>query len=137
MVLTTFFTDRVQFEGRMKKIFATETALTSRIGRLPDAFDIKTRRTGNSNLGDIMFGSSEYVKDGLLPLTEWLGRSPWSERMIGILDDMWEHAPVETPAGKIVSTNIEVNGEMLQALSRIYWLTGDKKYLQWGIRLGD
>ena len=26
---------------------------------------------------------------------------------------------------------------MLQALSRIYWMTGDRKYLQWAIRLGD
>jgi hypothetical protein len=26
---------------------------------------------------------------------------------------------------------------MLQAISRIYWMTGDKKYLAWSIRLGD
>ena len=26
---------------------------------------------------------------------------------------------------------------MLQVLSRIYWMTGEKKYLQWAIRLGD
>ena len=31
----------------------------------------------------------------------------------------------------------EVNGEMLQTLSRVYWMTGDKKYLDWAIRIGD
>lgn len=137
MVLTTSFTDRAQFEGRMKEILATEIKLTSRIDRLPDTFDFKSQTLRESSLQSVLFGASEYIKDGLLPLTEWLGRSPWSERMLGMLDDMWKHAPVDTPGGKIVSTDIEVNGEMLQTLSRIYWMTGDKKYLEWVIRLGD
>ena len=66
----------------------------------------------------IIFGSSEYVKDGLLSLTEWLGASPWSDRMIEILDAMWENAPFETEFGTIVSDDVEVIGEMLQTLSR-------------------
>jgi hypothetical protein len=73
----------------------------------------------------------------LLPLTEWLGKSPWSDRMISIIDDMWRHAPVETPFGKIVSDNVEVNGEMLQTLSRLYWMTEKEEYLEYAIRLGD
>ncbi len=88
-------------------------------------------------LSEIIFGSAEYIKDGLIPLTEWLGPSPWSERMISILDDVWKYAPVETPYGIICSENPEVNGDMLQALSRIYWTTGDRKYLEWAERLGD
>jgi len=50
---------------------------------------------------------------------------------------MWKHAPIETEYGKIVSTNVELNGEMLQVLSRIYWMTGEQKYLDWAMRLGD
>ena len=139
MVLTTFFTDRAMFEGRMKDMLRTETRLTSRIGSLPDTYDFARKGfpAGPPNLPDILFGASEYIKDGLLPLTEWLGPSPWSERMIAILDDMWQHAPVDTPSGRIVSTDVEVNGEMLQVLSRVYWLTGDRKYLEWALRLGD
>ncbi|MEA3226503.1 MAG: hypothetical protein U9Q07_11180, partial [Planctomycetota bacterium] len=38
---------------------------------------------------------------------------------------------------KIPSTNIEVNGEQLQALTRLYAMTGDEKYLEWARRLGD
>ena len=129
MVLTASLTDRSLFEGRMREMLATEIKLTSRLDRLPDTYVFATQRfqTAEPNLGSIMFGSSEYVKDGLLPLTEWLGKSPWSDRMIGILDDMWKHAPVETPYGNIVSNNVEVNGEMLQALSRVYWMTGEEK----------
>ncbi len=139
MVLTTAIIDRQLFEGRMKDMLATEIRLTSRVGRLPGAYDFGKRgfRSEKANLNNIIFGASEYIKDGLLPLTEWLGESPWRERMIGILDDMWARAPVDTEFGEIVSDNVEVNGEMLQVLSRIYWMTGDKKYLDWAVRLGD
>jgi hypothetical protein len=139
MVLTAAITDRPMFDGRMLDMLRTETKLTSRIGNLPDTYSFtkKNFQTAQPDLNRIIFGSSEYVKDGLLPLTEWLGPSPWCDRMIGILDDIWKHAPVDTKYGKIPSTSQEVNGEMLQTLSRIYWMTGDKKYLEWAVRLGD
>ena len=139
MVLTCALTDREMFTGRMLDMLHTETRLTSRIDRLPDTWSFTKQAfdADEPNLDSIIFGSSEYVKDGLLPLTEWLGPSPWCERMLGIVDDVWKHARVETPFGRIPSTNVEVNGEMLQALSRIYWMTGDRKYLDWAIRLGD
>ncbi|WP_350129634.1 hypothetical protein [Imperialibacter sp.] len=139
MVLTAALTDEQLFNGRMLDMLNTETRLTSRIDRLPDTYSFSKKGFDKPepDLNSIMFGSSEYIKDGLLPLTEWLGASPWSDRMIGILDDMWKYAPVETPHGNIVSTNVEVNGEMLQVLSRVYWMTGDQKYLEWAIRLGD
>ena len=139
MVLTAALTDRALFEGRMRQMLRTEIELTSRIDRLPDtwSFSKQAFQDENPDLGSIIFGGSEYVKDGLLPLTEWLGPSPWCDRMLGIVDDIWKHAPLETPYGKIPTTNVEVNGEMLQALSRIYWMTGDEKYLDYAIRLGD
>ena len=139
MVLTAAITDRELFQGRMLDMLRTETKFTSRIGAMPDTYSFAKGgfAADNANLDSIMFGSSEYIKAGLLPLTEWLGDSPWSARMISILDDMWAHAPIDTPCGKIVSQNVEVNGEMLQTLSRVYWMTGDKKYLDWAVRLGD
>lgn len=139
MVLTSALTDQPLFEGKMMDMLRTETELTSRWDALPDTYSFVKNAfiTEQIDTADIMFGSSEYIKDGLLPLTEWLGASPWSERMISILDDMWKHAPIETPYRNIVSTNVEVNGEMLQTLARIYWMTGNQKYLDWAIRLGD
>ncbi len=139
MVLTAAITDTELFQGRMLDMLRTETKLTSRIGAMPDTYSFSKGAFADKDpdLGRIIFGSSEYIKDGLLPLTEWLGASPWSERMIAILDDIWAHALVDTPYGKIVSQNAEVNGEMLQVLSRVFWMTGDKKYLDWALRLGD
>jgi len=139
MVLTAAITDRPLFNGRMLDMLHTETKLTSRIGSLPDTYSFSKRNFQDSkiNIGRIIFGSSEYIKDGLLPLTEWLGPSPWCDRMLAILDDIFKNAPIETKYGKIPSTSQEINGEMLQTLSRIYWMTVDKKYLQWAIRIGD
>ena len=139
MVVTAAMTDQELFEGRMRKMLDTETRLTCRIDRLPDTWSFSKQDFADAepDLARIIFGGSEYVKDGLLAVTEWLGESPWSKRMIGIVDDIWKHAPVETPRGKIPSTNPEVNGEMLQVLSRVYWMTGDQKYLEWALRLGD
>ena len=139
MVLTAALTDRPLFEGRMTDMLKTEIRLTSRIGALPDtySFSKKTFDDAEPDLGRILFGTSEYIKDGLLPLTEWLGPSPWSDRMIAMLDDAWSRAPVQTKWGAILSENVELNGEMLQVLARVYWMTGDEKYLDWAIRLGD
>ncbi len=139
MVLTAAVCDRSLFEGRMLDMLETEKRLSSRIGALPDTYSFTKEgfETETPDHASIMFGSSEYIKDGLLPLTEWLGKSPWSERMIAILDDMWANAPLDTPFKKIVSDSHEINGEMLQTLSRVYFMTGDKKYLDWAVRLGD
>lgn len=139
MVLTAALTDQGLFHGRMKDMLAAETKLTSRVGTMPDTYSFSKKGYANKevDLDQIIFGASEYIKDGLIPLTEWLGESPWSDRMMEMLDDIWEYAPIETPYGNIPSDNVEVNGEMLQALSRIYWMKQDVKYLEWAKRLGD
>ncbi len=139
MVLTAALTDPALYNGRMRQMLETEKKLTSRIGNMPDTYSFSKQGFANDepDLNRIIFGSSEYIKDGLLPLTERIGRGPWYDRMIAILDDIWKHAPVDTPYGKIVSTNEEINGEMLQTLSRLCWMTGDVKYLDYAIRLGD
>jgi hypothetical protein len=139
MVLTTALLDRSLFEGTMAAMLESEIRLTSRLGSLPDTYSFSKKGFANKDtvLSDIIFGSAEYVKDGLIPLTEWLGPSAWSDRMLSIVDDAWKIAPVKTPFGDIISEDPEVNGDMLQALSRIFWLTNDKKYLEYAIRLGD
>lgn len=139
MVLTSALLDRDLFNGKMMKMLQTETKLTSRIGALPDTYSFLKKGFADKNivLSNIIFGSAEYVKDGLIPLTEWLGPSPWSVRMISIIDEILKHEYVKTPFGNMISDNPEVNGDMLQSLSRIYWITGNKKYLDQAIVIGD
>ena len=139
MVLTSAITSPGIFEGTMHDMLATESSVTPRIGKMPDTYSFVKQGFEEETIDTaaIIFGASEYIKDGLLPLTEWLGFSPWYERLVEILDDIWAYAPVTTDFGRIPSKNVEVNGEMLQALSRIYWMSGDEKYLDWAVRLGD
>ncbi|HEY5910284.1 MAG TPA: acetylxylan esterase [Verrucomicrobiae bacterium] len=139
MVLTAAMTDRPLLRGRLLDMLRTETRLTCRVDRLPDdySFSKKGWRREKLDLDAIIFDGAEYVKDGLLYVAGWLGPSPWSERMIGITDDIWKNAKIETPYGKIPTLNFEVCGDLLQAGSRLYWFTGDRKYLDWSMRLGD
>ena len=139
MVLTAWFTDRALMDGRLRDILTTEQRLTARVDRLPDdyAFAKAGWRRESFDLDATIFDGAEYVKDGLIPLTEWLGPSPWSERMIGIVEDIWKHARIATPFGTIPTLNFEVNGDLLQAGARLFWLTGETKHLDWAARLGD
>jgi hypothetical protein len=139
LVLTAWFTRPELYEGRMHDILLTETALTARLGRLPDTYSFSKQGFAESKVdtASIMFGGSEYVKDGLMPITELLDAAPWRARMLNIVDDLWRYAPVETPHGRIVSVDPEVNGDMLLVLSRLYWMTRDARYLEYATRLGD
>jgi hypothetical protein len=138
-VLTAWYTRPALYEGRMHDILLTETALTARLGRLPDTYSFSKQGFAEPAIDTaaVMFGGSEYVKDGLMPITELLNAAPWRARMLGIVDDLWRYAPVATPFGRIVSTNPEVNGDMLLVLSRLYWMTGEPRYLEYATRLGD
>jgi hypothetical protein len=139
MVLTAAMTDRPLMQGRLLDILRTETRLTCRVGRLPDDYSFATHswRREKLELDEIIFDGAEYVKDGLLYIAEWVGPSPWTERMVGITEDIWKYAPIETPYGNIPTHNFEVCGDMLQASARLYWFAGDRKYLDYAIRLGD
>jgi hypothetical protein len=139
MVLTAAIIDRELYEGKMLAILETEKKLTNRLDRLPDTYSFSKRGFADEVVDktEIIFGASEYVKDGLLALTEYIGITPWSDRMIELIDDIWKNAEYKTPYGNIPSLDVEVNGELLQALSRVYWMTGDEKYLRWAVRLGD
>jgi hypothetical protein len=139
MVLTAAVTDFPLLEGRLLDILHTEQKLTARVDRLADdySFSKKGWRRETFNLEETIFDSAEYVKDGLMPLTEWLGPSPWSERMIGLIDDIWKNARLETPFGLVPTLNFEVNGDLLQSGARLFWFTGETKYLDWSVRLGD
>ncbi|MCG8512329.1 MAG: hypothetical protein MI741_24175, partial [Rhodospirillales bacterium] len=124
---------------RMKHMLRTEKKLTSRLGALPGDYDFNKQgfRHEEPDVDRLIFDGSEYVKDGLMPITEWLGDTPWSWRMIDIVDSILEHAGYETKFGKLPANNVEVNGEMMQVLSRLSFMTGEEKYLDMACRIAD
>ena len=55
-----------------------------------------------------------------------------------ILDELFRHTDDFTELEKYfkrASSVEEINGEMLQILSRVYWMTGKEKYLNWAIKI--
>ena len=139
MVLTAALTDRSLYEGRMLDMLRTERRVATRLGTLPADFDFNQQsfRHSTPDVTRLIFDGSEYVKDGLMPVTEWLGSTPWSERMIGIVDTILEHAPVEVSGAAIPSDNVEVNGEMMQVLSRLCFRDDQPRYLEMACRIAD
>jgi len=139
MVLTAYMTDQYHLKLIVHSMLEQERKLTCRLDSLPDdyLFDRQGFGEDDYDLNKLIFGASEYAKDGLMPITEWLGPSPWLNRMQELIRDIWKHAPVTTEAGMIPSENVEVNGELLQVMSRLYWLTGETQYRDWVFRLAD
>jgi hypothetical protein len=131
-------TDRDALMGPIRNVLAAEQALCNHVDRIPVSYDWKTKQKVTATSYDqLVFGASEYVKDGLIAIVEATGKGPWYERMKGIQEDIWKHARVDTPHGKIPSTNVEVNGEQLQALVRLFAMSGDERFLAWAERLAD
>lgn len=142
MVLTSYLLDRGLYVGPMLDILKSERDLTARVGSLPDTWSFSKGdfQAEEAGMDRIIFGTSEYIKDGILPITEYIGESPWMERMLEMLDDLREHYSLSMEMGQLhryPATLEEVNGEMLQTLSRVYWLTGDRQYLDWALEIGD
>ena len=132
------FTDQEILDTVMVDALAAEQRLCNHLDRLPVPYDMDKGEKVIPGFDSIIFGASEYAKDGLIPIVEITGKDyPWFERMRGIVDDIFKHARYDTPYGKIPSHNIEVNGELLQLLPRLYCMTGDQKYLDWAHRLAD
>ena len=142
MVLTSYLLDKDLYNGKMAEMLETEKKLTSRVKSLPDiwSFSKKGFLHDSINMDRIVFGASEYVKDGLIPLNEYIGISPWHNRMMEMVDDLADKYTVLEfdPNSKRSKGWIEeVNGDWLQSLARIYWQTGDAKYLDWAEKIGD
>jgi hypothetical protein len=130
--------DRDALYGPVLKVLQSEQRLCNHLDRIPVRFDWKKKAKEDSvDYDTLVFGASEYVKDGLIAVVEATGKGPWYQRMKGIEEDLWKHARVDTPFGKIPSTNVEVNGEQIQALARLFTISGDERFLRWAERLAD
>ncbi len=139
MVLTSFFTNRDRFDGLMKEMLRNERKLTSRVKSLPYEYSLSKKGFVHDevSMGRVVFGTAEYAKDGLMPLTEWLGPSVWSDRMVEMLDDLGGYITVADDPKFSITTKTEVNGELLQVLSRMFWMTGKREYLDWAVKIGN
>lgn len=139
MVLAGYFTDRNLLNNNLLEILTQEQLLTNRLGVLPDHVYIDDGSFVYDKIDTtrLIFGASEYCKDGLLMIAEVMGDSPWYDRMVELENAIWDIAPIKSPFGRIPAIDTEVNGEQLMVLTRLYTKTGEQKYLDWARRIGD
>ena len=82
IVLTAHVLDDFYLKMTASAMLETERRLTTRVDGLPDTYDFQKQGFLNEEINQdaILFGASEYVKDGLMPITEWMGPTPWEDR---------------------------------------------------------
>ncbi|MCW5551666.1 MAG: acetylxylan esterase [Verrucomicrobiae bacterium] len=138
LTLTAYFLAPERLD-EILQIIPLEKKLTERLSVLPDWYSITNRAFvhTNADLPRLIFNAAEYCKDGLLPMTEVMGRGPWFDRMVELTDATFEHAPVQSDFGLLPADDSEVNGDILQTLARLYSMTREPRYLAWAERIGD
>lgn len=121
------------------RVIPIEQRLTTRWHGLPDWFGLTNRAFVHPTIDTnrLIFCAAEYCKDGLLPMTEVMGRGLWTDRMFGLVDAVFANAPYRSDFGDLPAQDTEVNGELLQVLSRLYCMTRDARFLRWAQRIGD
>lgn len=133
LILTAYLTDPELLEGRLLEMLRNEVRYTNAKGAIPGNLDLTNNRLGAPSF----FGAGEYAKDGLVSVTEYLGRTPWFYRMVDMMADAMTHAPVSSRFGALPASDAELNGDYLQVLARLAVMTGDQRFLGWGRRIAD
>jgi len=139
MVLTCYWTDEELLAGAMRDILEAETRYTSRVGDLPDAYDFVKQGFARDQVDHaaLMFAAAEYCKDGLLPIVELMGPGPYLDRLCSIAKGVCAESKTASDFGPLPSDSAEVNGELLQALSRLYFATRDATFRDMALRIAD
>lgn len=133
LILTAHLTDPDLYHGRMLEMLRNEVRYTTAQESIPANLNLATGELGPPSL----FGAGEYAKDGLLAVTERLGRTAWFYRMVDMIADAMNRAPVPSRFGNLPASDAELNGDFLQALVRLGPMTGDARFLEWARRIGD
>jgi hypothetical protein len=132
LVLTAQLTDPDLFAGRMMEMLRNEVRFTSTKASVPGNLTFATGELGPPSL----FGAGEYAKDGLLAVAEYLGRTPWFQRMVDLTADAMEQAATPSRFGMLPASDPELNGDYLQTLTRLMTMTGDRRFFEWARRIG-
>ena len=131
--------DPAVFEGEARAMleFERHNTLDASTGRLPYDFNTLTQRRVLRDVNDPHFGAAEYAKDGLTPIVELVGRGPFSDRMQEIELDSFSYGRWMAAAGALPINNLEVSGDHMQTLPRLYAMTGDARFLRYAERIAE
>jgi hypothetical protein len=132
VVIASYFLEP-SFLPALRQTLHDEIRLTSDSKGIPQDFDLKRNRVVPRERSQVIFGASEYCKDGLAAIVEVTGKDEWFLRMKQIMDALHD----EIGQGDHYGLGGEVAGNLLQVIVRLYSMTRDEKYLRWGERIAD
>lgn len=140
LVIAAWLTDLPLYDGLLRETLRDEAMFTSRLGALPDDYDLSKRRfvDASMNKSRIIENSARYA-ESLLAIAAVTGPSPWADRMRSIVDATFLQAAVRTDyaEGPLPSNKASVNGRLLKVLTVLEHATGDDGYLYYARRIGD
>ena len=97
---------------------------------LPQLIFFQPTTIVKSSTSSQIFSGAEYIKDGLIAVTERMGRGPWFDRMEEVMHAIISRSQIKAKNGRMLAAiDSEVNGDIAQVLPRLYWATGKKEYL--------
>src|SRR5688500_13550223 len=86
---------------------------------------------------ELLFGSSEYAKDGLLSVYERHGGALIGPRLLAIVDAVIAQSRHPSRFGVLPGTGSEINGNMLQLCGRLSYAEQRPQYAEFAARIAD
>ena len=133
LIITASIVDPSIYYGRMMEMLRNEIRYTNVKDGVPGTYNLNNHTVGKMSL----FGGGEWMKDGAIPVTEFLGRTPWFDRMLEIAAGVMKNSEAKSNFGRLPTDDSELNGDMLQVFSRVVPMTADPKMLEWSRRISD
>jgi hypothetical protein len=86
---------------------------------------------------ELVFGSSEYIKDGLLSVYERYGNGLVGETIVSVVDAIIRESRHPSKSGVLPGRGTEVNGNMLQVCGRMSYALGREDYAEFAARIAE
>lgn len=99
-------------------------------GRLCRTLDVQTGQGVRTVPQERLFGTTEYIKDGLLPLLELHDHPHVRARIVELADVVVARSAHPSRFGPVPDGRSEVNGEVLQAFARLHFTTAKPEYAE-------
>lgn len=142
LVLIAYFVDTPAIApgGILHQTLRNSIRLCSTPSGIPAPYDIRKKvklDPGPGKEEELVFGAAEWCKDGLNRTVETLGTdNDWYAHLLSLSTAIMKWSDRQR-SGKGLPANVEIRGNMLQVLPRLYTMSGDEQLLRWAEDIGD